>query len=338
LGLRCIAPPHHHHHYHHRRRRRRRATTTCSYDATLSAALQAYTLLKEHGVPVARPSDYYTEMLKTDDHMRRVRERLLEETQKVESSERARKQRHNKKFGKQIQQQIALKRQTEKSASINAAHKQRTQLKQKLNNQDDFDVEIEDAMPDSKKAKTMSRKSRDGKYGFGGKKNNGRGKMNNADSFIDHGKFPVRKNKESVKSGGKGGKGGGKGGKGGGKGGGGSSSGKKGRSVVHTSAAFVLRMLVPVPLRHCSGALLLWLPGWRWKCVALRFFTARASVCTWRICVEDLRGECLHSRTPHVPPTRTVSISVSVSVSVFVLSNTFTVICHVFLAGEGGDN
>lgn len=40
--------------------------------------------------------------------MAKVRERLLSENQKLEASERARKQRHNKKFGKEIQQQVLL--------------------------------------------------------------------------------------------------------------------------------------------------------------------------------------------------------------------------------------
>jgi glutamine synthetase adenylyltransferase len=58
--------------------------------------------------------DYYAEMLKTDEHMAFVKERLIVENKKIEAAERARKQRDNKKFGKKVQQDVLAKRQEAK--------------------------------------------------------------------------------------------------------------------------------------------------------------------------------------------------------------------------------
>lgn len=156
------------------------------YDATLEAVKDAAAMLKKHKIPIQRPGDYYTEMLKTDVHMRKVREKMILETQKVDASDRARKQRQNKKFGKQIQQQILLKRAKDKSSAISDASKGRKGLKQAIANRDDgFDVEVDtggDGEPASKRSK-MTRGKRDSKFGFGGAKNNKRGKRNDSNSY-----------------------------------------------------------------------------------------------------------------------------------------------------------
>jgi rRNA-processing protein EBP2 len=117
----------------------------CSYDHALAAVHAGCALLKQHGVPIERPTDYYAEMLKTDVHMSRVKERLIVENAKIEASERARKQRDNKKFGKKIQQEVIAKRQVAKREAIAGANKLRKGLKQKIaNSSADFDVEATD--------------------------------------------------------------------------------------------------------------------------------------------------------------------------------------------------
>lgn len=54
------------------------------------------------GVPIQRPEDYYAEMVKTDDHMRRVRQCLLSRQKVLEHKEKARKMREQKKYGKKV--------------------------------------------------------------------------------------------------------------------------------------------------------------------------------------------------------------------------------------------
>ena len=44
----------------------------CSYQQAQSAVAIGLRKLEELGVPVKRPDDYFAEMVKTDDHMRKV--------------------------------------------------------------------------------------------------------------------------------------------------------------------------------------------------------------------------------------------------------------------------
>ena len=74
-----------------------------SYKQSLWAAQHAYKLFKASNIPFTRPSDYYAEMLKTDDHMEKIRQKLLDESAGIKASEAAKKQRSLKKFGKQVQ-------------------------------------------------------------------------------------------------------------------------------------------------------------------------------------------------------------------------------------------
>ena len=61
--------------------------------------------LEKLGVPTQRPEDYYAEMVKTDDHMRKVRQCLLSRQKMLEQKEKARKMRELKKYGKKVRYQ-----------------------------------------------------------------------------------------------------------------------------------------------------------------------------------------------------------------------------------------
>lgn len=181
------------------------------YDHTLDIVATVVQKLREAKIPIQRPSDYYAEMLKTDDHMRRIREKLLTETQKIEASETARKQRQNKKFGKEIQQQIVQKRLKDKTDAISNATKLRKGLKQKLSNAEDmFEIEADDDGDSagrrgkgSGKGGGKSRAARNAKFGHGGKNNNSRvAKRNDSTSYLSgKGGFSVQKNKQQFKNG-----------------------------------------------------------------------------------------------------------------------------------------
>ena len=53
------------------------ARETHFYEQALGSANEAIRRLKELGVPVKRPRDYYAEMVKSDEHMKRVRAELI---------------------------------------------------------------------------------------------------------------------------------------------------------------------------------------------------------------------------------------------------------------------
>ena len=73
------------------------------YKQCLSAAKDARARLKKEGVSFSRPADYFAEMVKSDEHMGKIKAKLIDEAAGKKASAEARKQRDLKKFGKQVQ-------------------------------------------------------------------------------------------------------------------------------------------------------------------------------------------------------------------------------------------
>ena len=73
------------------------------YKQSLSAVKDARGLLKKEGAPFSRPADYFAEMVKDDEHMGKIKQKLIDEAAGKKASAEARKQRDLKKFGKQVQ-------------------------------------------------------------------------------------------------------------------------------------------------------------------------------------------------------------------------------------------
>ena len=72
----------------------------CSYQQAQSSVLAGLCKLEKLGVPTQRPDDFFTELVKTNDHMRKVRQNLLSRQKMLEQVEMARKMRELKKYGK----------------------------------------------------------------------------------------------------------------------------------------------------------------------------------------------------------------------------------------------
>lgn len=73
------------------------------YSQSLSAVQEARKALKAEGAPFTRPTDYFAEMVKADEHMAKIKAKLIDEAAGKKASAEARKQRDLKKFGKQVQ-------------------------------------------------------------------------------------------------------------------------------------------------------------------------------------------------------------------------------------------
>lgn len=138
---------------------------TFFYERALESANECVRRLKDLGVPVRRPDDYYAEMVKSDEHMKRVRSELLFEQQQLEIREERRKARESKKYGKQVQAEKIKQRTLEKKSQIKSLDKWRKQ-RQKSGFADDGKAPFEGAGGDAKR----KREDRDSKYGFGGRK------------------------------------------------------------------------------------------------------------------------------------------------------------------------
>ncbi|ODH53144.1 hypothetical protein GX48_00680 [Paracoccidioides brasiliensis] len=155
------------------------------YTVCVSAAKSARDLLKKEGIPFSRPTDYFAEMVKSDEHMGKVKKKLYEEAAAKKASAEAKRQRDLKKFGKQVQVAKLQQRQKEKRETLDKINS--LKRKRKANDgapteeSDLFDVTLEDASKSdsrggaNKRARNgpgaqNKRQLKDKKFGFGGKK------------------------------------------------------------------------------------------------------------------------------------------------------------------------
>ena len=73
------------------------------YKQSLDAVKEARLQLKKENVPFSRPADYFAEMVKSEEQMGRVRQKMVDEAARKKASSDARRQRDLKKFGKAVQ-------------------------------------------------------------------------------------------------------------------------------------------------------------------------------------------------------------------------------------------
>jgi len=140
------------------------ARETFFYERALESANECVRKLKDLGIPARRPDDYFAEMVKSDEHMKRVRSELIFEQQQVEIRDERRKAREAKKYGKQVQAEKIKARTLDKKSQIKSLDKWRKQ-RQKSGFADDGKAPFEGA--DDRKRK---REQKDEKWGFGGRK------------------------------------------------------------------------------------------------------------------------------------------------------------------------
>lgn len=95
------------------------------YTQALDTLQQARPLLDAANVPFNRPDDYFAEMLKSDEHMARVRKRLLGEQERIAGAETRRRQRELKKYGKKVQVEKEQEKEMRKKANLETIKKWR---------------------------------------------------------------------------------------------------------------------------------------------------------------------------------------------------------------------
>jgi rRNA-processing protein EBP2 len=88
------------------------------YAQSLSAVKEARGLLKAEGAPFSRPTDYFAEMVKADEHMAKIKAKLIDTAASKKASAEARKQRDLKKFGKQVQVAKLQERDKERKVTM----------------------------------------------------------------------------------------------------------------------------------------------------------------------------------------------------------------------------
>lgn len=158
------------------------------YNQALDAAKEAVKRFQSSGRPWLRPPDYYAEMVKSDEHMAKVREQLLYEQRQIEEAEERRRQRETKRFQKQLQAERLKQKAQQKKKTIEHVSKLRKQ-REKSGFAGDFDFDAELAAMEQQEAKREAlrkssqswkqrekhapgkkRQYKNAKFGLGGKK------------------------------------------------------------------------------------------------------------------------------------------------------------------------
>ncbi|RWS03344.1 hypothetical protein B4U79_08978 [Dinothrombium tinctorium] len=161
------------------------------YQQAQAAVLECIPRLQKLKIPTKRPEDYFAEMVKSDEHMQRIRTKLIAKQTAIERSEKARRLRQEKKMGKQIQREVLQKRQQEKKELMEKVKKFR-----KGETTLDF---LNEPKKTSKPKKKLTKKAKykNEKFGYGGVKK--RSKYNTASSAADISGFRVHKHASKPK-------------------------------------------------------------------------------------------------------------------------------------------
>ncbi|CAE6472369.1 unnamed protein product [Rhizoctonia solani] len=185
------------------------------YKQALDTANAARTKFAAAKLPFSRPSDYFAEMVKSDSHMERIRQRLLDERAGIQKSETAKKQRELKKIGKQVQVEKLKEREKgkkEMNERVKGLKRKRGGALDVTQDREAFDVAVEDAIADrpAKRGKkdgkpNISRAKRDAKFGFGGAGTKGRRGKQNTKQSTESFDFRGGVGRDAAKRGGRGG-------------------------------------------------------------------------------------------------------------------------------------
>jgi len=183
------------------------ARETTFYSQAMAAVKEGHRLFEKYGLNYERPTDYFAEMLKTDEHMQRVKNKLLVEQNQIEQSEQKRKQRDLKKYGKQIQQQQIQQKQKQKKQELESISKWR-KARERGNTEEQFPIQLDmdhsnanqnaKRKNNSPRERSAKRQKKDQQHGFGGKKRNM--KSNTSESTSDFSSFNKLKNKQVPKN------------------------------------------------------------------------------------------------------------------------------------------
>lgn len=163
------------------------------YKQSLDAVMNAREQLKKHKIPFKRPLDYFAEMVKSDEHMDKIKGKLVQEASEKKARQDARRQRDLKKFGKQVQVATLQKRQLEKKDTLEKIKALKNKRKHSEIGEDEFNVGVEEAASAQKPKVNHKREAKNSKYGQGGVKRFKR--KNDSNSSADVSGFSHRKMK-----------------------------------------------------------------------------------------------------------------------------------------------
>ena len=138
------------------------------YNQAVTSAKEGFKQLHTLGIAIHRPDDYFAEMVKSDEHMAKIRNKLVQSRKVIEEREKRRQRKEQQKIGKQLKAERIKEKIHQKKTDIDAIdHWRRTHS----GSGKEFDVDK--ATEEYKKIQGLSdKKERFSKGGAQQKKNN----------------------------------------------------------------------------------------------------------------------------------------------------------------------
>jgi len=183
------------------------------YEQAKEAVLQAREKFQIAGIPTKRPDDYFAQMAKRDEHMRKLREKLVIIRKRKEEADRNRKNFQARKYGKQVQQAVTLERQKKKRDMLKSVKNYQKGKTQNLDFLDDDQASTSHGkksnQPKESRLQQLTknmkgnnkRAHRNKKFGFGGKKRNLKSNSKESHGDVSGFKKSVHGNKKNKRPG-----------------------------------------------------------------------------------------------------------------------------------------
>lgn len=153
--------------------------SACSYELSLNSASEGLQQLTDLSIPFRIPPDFFAERLKADKHMARIKDKLIEEKQKMVSVSERKLHKESQRFGKKVQSAKLQEKSAEKKANLAAAGRMRKSDDQELGVERSILPGVAAHLAANKadesarrEKKSAKRDAKDKKYGNGGKKRN----------------------------------------------------------------------------------------------------------------------------------------------------------------------
>jgi rRNA-processing protein EBP2 len=101
------------------------------YNMTRENVKKGMEILVQAKIPISRPDDFFAEMLKSDEHMAKVKSRLLQQQSKIKTFEEKQSRMENKKFHKAIKAYKQTERHSEKRQNVEQINTLKKKIKER---------------------------------------------------------------------------------------------------------------------------------------------------------------------------------------------------------------
>eukprot|EP01017_Pseudomicrothorax_dubius_P007741 TRINITY_DN12448_c0_g1_i1.p1 TRINITY_DN12448_c0_g1~~TRINITY_DN12448_c0_g1_i1.p1 ORF type:complete len:347 (-),score=137.38 TRINITY_DN12448_c0_g1_i1:126-1166(-) len=109
------------------------------YNITLENALEGLKKIKEEGLAIDRPDDYFVEMFKSDKVMQKVKSKLVAQQVRIQNFEEKKHKKDLKKISKQLKARKEFEKHKEKRTNLEAIEKWRQEIREKGDSARDLD-------------------------------------------------------------------------------------------------------------------------------------------------------------------------------------------------------